>query len=182
MKKPLIILALALLVVSLSALALSFRFLRPTTGMLSIIPSGYVKAELADVRIDQGSGVVYLNEIGGTRILPIYISGDQAQIISMLMNKNPTERPLMHDLMGRLLDYSNLKLEYITVDKLEDGVYYSTIVLRNGRSFSMDARPSDSIILALSKNAPLYVSEELLKNESMKTHPPIDSLRKGFSV
>ncbi len=182
MKKRFLVLALALLA-GTSALALSYKYLRPTAGMLTMgVPSGYVQVELRDVQVDHGSGIIYLSEIGGPRVLPIYISSDQAQTITMLLNEVPSERPMMHDLMGLVLDYGNLRLEYVTVDKLENGIYYSTVVLRNGKSFSLDVRPSDGIILALSRKVPMYVSEELLKNESVRTHPPVNALGKGFSV
>lgn len=182
MKKRFLVLALALLA-GVSAFALSYKYLRPTAGLMIMgVPSGYVQVELKDVQVDHGSGLVYLNEIGGTRVLPIYISSDQAQTITMLLDGIPSERPMMHDLMGLVLDYGNMRLEYVTVDKLENGIYYSTVVLETGKSFALDARPSDGIILALSRKVPMYVNEKLLKNESVRTHPPVNGLRKGFSV
>jgi bifunctional DNase/RNase len=184
MKKQLLIIALVLIGISIGALALSYKYLRPTRGMTTMgVPSGYVQAEIKDVEfISHGSGVVYLSEKGGSTILPIYISEEQARTIVMLMNEIPSERPFMHDLMGSLLDNSNMRVDYVSVDGLEEGIYYATIALRNGKFIMIDARPSDSIILALRENAPIYINAELLKKEGITTHPPIDILRGGFSV
>ncbi|MFQ5814930.1 MAG: bifunctional nuclease family protein [Candidatus Hydrothermarchaeaceae archaeon] len=184
MKKQLILIALALVGISIGALTLSHKYLRPTSGMLAVrAPSGYVHAELRDVEIiGHGSGVIYLAESDGGSVLPIYISEAQARTIAMLISEAPSQRPFMHDLMGRLLDYSNLRLEYVSVDKLDDGIYYSTIVIKNGKSFVIDARPSDSIILALTKGVPIYINEELLRKEGITTHPPVDVIRRGFPV
>ncbi len=184
MKKQLIIIALTLVGISIGALALSYKYLRPTSGMLTLgAPSGYTQAELRDVEIiGHGSGVVFLAERGGDKVLPIYISEDQAQTMVMLISEVSSERPFMHNLMGRVLDYTNLKLEYVSVDRIEDGIYYATIVFMNGKSLVLDARPSDSLILALSKDAPIYVNEELFREEGIAIHPPVDAIGRSFSV
>ncbi len=184
MRKHLIIVMIVLAGLSIGALTLSHRYFRPTSGMLKVgAPTGYIEAELKDVEIiGRGSGVMYLAEKGGSILLPIYISEDQARAITLLTGEVPSQRPFMHDLFGRALDYGNLKLEYVSVDRLEGGVYYATIVLQNGKFVAIDARPSDSIIIALSKKAPIYLNEELLRNEGMSVHPPVDDLGGGVSV
>ncbi len=184
MKNRLFIIAFLLIGISVGALALSNKYLKPTGGMsTTFTPTGYIKAELRDVEIiSRGSGIVYLAEKDGETLLPIFISEDQAQTIALLKNDVTLERPLMHDLIGRVLDYGDIRLQYITVDRLEEGVYYATIVLQNGKSIRIDARPSDSIIIALTENAPIYVSKELLLNEGITTHPPIDNMGKGYSA
>ncbi len=184
MKKQLILIVLALAAMSIGAIFLSHTFLSRTSEVANAAaPTGYIEAELRDVEIiGPGRGVVYLAEKGGISVLPIYISEEQALAITLLENGADTQRPMMYDLLGRVLDNSNLKLEYISVDRLEGGIYYATIVLQNGKSVAIDARPSDSIIIALTKNAPIYLSEKLLNSEGVSMHPPVDDLRGSVAI
>ena len=56
------------------------------------------------------------------------------------------------------------KVTRVTITDLRDGTYYATLLLERGQEvLSVDARPSDSIAVALRTEAPLYVNEELLQ-------------------
>ncbi|MEE8168876.1 MAG: bifunctional nuclease family protein [Candidatus Hydrothermarchaeales archaeon] len=173
--KKYLLLFVALVGIGLGALAFSHVYLKPTP-LSRNIPSGYVEVEITDVEISHTGGVMYLREKDSDSVLPIFIGEGQAQIIIMLMNNVSPDRPLMHDLLEEVLNKVGIKLSYISVDRLDKGVFYATLVLENGRTLDIDARPSDSVILALSYGTPIYVHEALMRQEERFQHPSDDVL------
>jgi bifunctional DNase/RNase len=73
-------------------------------------------------------------------------------------------RPLTHDLMVRMMQKVNARLQRIIITHSKEGTYYATLVVdRGGSSEEIDARPSDSIIIALKFKAPIFVSKNLFR-------------------
>ena len=57
-------------------------------------------------------------------------------------------------------------LQRVIISRVQDNTYFAELVImREGAVFSVDARPSDSIALALRLKARLFTSEELLSGE-----------------
>lgn len=104
-----------------------------------------------------------LLEDGAKRIMPIYIGLSEAISINAALNHEVPPRPMTHDLFISLLERLSSKIESILIDELNDGVYYARLsVSMDGRSFELDARPSDCIALALRCGAPVHVRESIL--------------------
>jgi bifunctional DNase/RNase len=77
-------------------------------------------------------------------------------------------RPLTHDLLERVIERADLGIERVIVTHIQKGVYYATLVIRQKSSdIEIDARPSDSIVMALKFSAPIFVSEKLFKEASV---------------
>lgn len=110
------------------------------------------------------SFAVVLGEVGGNRRLPIVIGGFEAQAIAVALDNMKPQRPLTHDLMKTLCDTFGIALEYIHITKLEEGVFYSNLVCRNGSEyFEIDSRTSDALALAVRFDCPIYVEEKVLE-------------------
>lgn len=104
-----------------------------------------------------------LLEDGAKRIMPIYIGLSEAISINAALNREVPPRPMTHDLFISLLERLSSKIDSILIDELNDGVYYARLsVSMNGKSFELDARPSDCIALALRCGAPVHVRESIL--------------------
>jgi len=109
--------------------------------------------------------VVLLRETDGTRVLPIFVGPCEAQAIARLVKKETFPRPLTHDLLAMLVEGLHAKVQRVVITELRDGTYYASLLLARGQEMlSVDARPSDSIAVALRAEAPLYVNEELLQS------------------
>ncbi|MFQ6136015.1 MAG: bifunctional nuclease family protein [Candidatus Hydrothermarchaeales archaeon] len=131
----------------------------PTLGLP---PEGYIRGTVEGFRILPSGGVVFLGGDGSEKVLPIYIGMDQAHTLARVLDNLTTERPMTHDLIEEVFEGSGIELVYISVDRLEEGTYYATIVLDDEGEIRIDARPSDSIILALKMGAPIYVNKDLI--------------------
>ena len=104
-----------------------------------------------------------LEEPGTGRILPIWIGEQEATSILIALGGGEAPRPLSHDLMKTLLETLGAEVERVEVTRIEDGTFFAEITLTtpSGRRV-VDARPSDSVALAVRFQAPIWVADELL--------------------
>ncbi len=124
-----------------------------------------VEIRLQSLGLDQASKtpVIILQEVDGERMLPIWIGASEAQAIASELAGMKFPRPLTHDLAASLIRGLGGELQRVIVSRVEDNTYYAELVILRGSDvISIDARPSDSIAIALRMHAPLFTSDELL--------------------
>lgn len=113
--------------------------------------------------------VVILQEVGGARVLPIWIGHAEARAIVMQLHHMPVSRPLTHDLLCSVLKGLGGALQKVIITKVEESTYFAELIVRrNGEVISLDARPSDSIAVALRVDARIFADEELLEEATIK--------------
>jgi uncharacterized protein len=124
-----------------------------------------IEISVQSLGLDQASKshVVILQEVDGGRMLPIWIGPSEASAIAMeLAGMKPT-RPLTHDLAASLIRSLGGSLQRVIISRVQDNTYYAELVIQRGTEvFSIDARPSDSIAIALRTQARLFTNEDLL--------------------
>ena len=128
--------------------------------------NGLVEMEVSKIRIDErrGEQVVVLKERGGNRLLPIIIGISEVTAIKMKVSGIQPPRPLTHDLLRNTVTQLGATLVRIVINKLEFNTFFAKLVIqtRDNALEEVDARPSDSIALALRAEAPIYVAEDVL--------------------
>lgn len=113
--------------------------------------------------------VVILQELGGERVLPIWIGPGEASAIAMQLAEMEFSRPLTHDLLCSVLKGLGGALEKVIITRVEKSTYYAELIVRrNGDVFSLDARPSDSIAVALRVDARIYADDDLLEEATIE--------------
>ncbi len=109
------------------------------------------------------SPVVLLREIGGDRVLPIFIGPLEASAIAYALEKTRFPRPLTLDLMRRLIESLEGRMRRVIITKIENDTFFAELIVEAGdRVISIDARPSDSVGLALRTEVPIYVADEVM--------------------
>ena len=109
------------------------------------------------------SYVVILQEKDGERLLPIWIGQPEAESIVMQMHNIKRPRPLTHDLCKSLIAGLGGELRRVQITKVAKGTYFAEMhIVRGGEVVHVDARPSDSIAIALRFPAPIFADESLL--------------------
>lgn len=104
-----------------------------------------------------------LEDRGLGRVLPISIGEQEATSILVAISGERPPRPLSHDLMKVLLDTVGATVERVEVTRIEAGTFYAELSLQSVRGpYTVDARPSDGIALALRAEAPIFVDDEVL--------------------
>ncbi len=112
--------------------------------------------------------------------VPIFVSGDQARSIGTVLEGEPFERPLSHDLLVEILTEFGGAIDRVRIDDLSDGTFYAKVDAEryeDGRPerFVFDARPSDALALAVRVDCPIVVSDDVIEEAG---RPP-DSIRFG---
>ncbi len=128
--------------------------------MNDLIP---VSVEKVVVDESLGGPFVLLKKINGEVYLPISIGFAEAQSILFALEKINPPRPLTHDLILILLDALDVNIQRVVINDLVKNTFYARIVMRRGEFlYSIDARPSDSIAIAVRKDIPVFVAKHVM--------------------
>jgi bifunctional DNase/RNase len=130
-----------------------------------------IKVRVQSLGLDQTTKapVVILQEDGGTRVLPIWIGPAEASAIAMELAGMKFPRPLTHDLFPLLIRGLGATLTRVLITKVHDNTYFAELVLTRGEEvFTVDARPSDSIAIALRTRAELFTTDDLLSAAALE--------------
>jgi len=128
-----------------------------------------IELNISGLGIDSSnnSPVILLKEKNGERVLPIWIGPSEASAIAMEISGVKFKRPLTHDLFKQCLIDLGVTLESVFISELKDNTYYARIYLKHGqKQIELDARPSDSVALAIRMKAPIHTTDELLESAS----------------
>lgn len=113
--------------------------------------------------------VVILEEDGGERVLPIWIGPNEASYIAMQLADWTFARPLTQDLLASVLSGLGGSLDRVIINRVVDNTYFAELIIRrNGDLISVDARPSDSIAVALRLNARIFAEDDLLEQATVE--------------
>jgi bifunctional DNase/RNase len=124
-----------------------------------------VPVELRTVHPMDSGYAVFLGNAEKTFV--IFVDEPVGVAITMSMRGIVKDRPLTHDLMGHMLRAFGAAVERIIINSLEAGVFYARLIIsaqnevQQRKVVELDARPSDSIALAVSQNAPIFVAREV---------------------
>ncbi len=125
-----------------------------------------IELVLNKIKIDEtrSEQVIVFREKDGTRFLPVVIGLSEVNAIKMKLSGITPPRPLTHDLLLNSLKEMGGKLTSVVIDKLSQNTFFAKLVVaRNGSGeIRIDARPSDSVALALRAEVPIFVAEEVL--------------------
>ncbi|MBU1998744.1 MAG: bifunctional nuclease family protein [Candidatus Omnitrophota bacterium] len=125
-----------------------------------------IEMELNKIIIDEKrhDQLIVLKEKNGERLLPIVIGLNEAAAIKLKISGFSPPRPLTHDLLQSTIENLEASIEKVIIDKLLENTFHAKIVLKcaNGITKTIDARPSDSLALAVRAHAPIFIEEEVL--------------------
>jgi bifunctional DNase/RNase len=125
-----------------------------------------VEATIEGLALDMTtkSPVVILSPVGMEKVLPIWIGQAEAMGIAMVLSGVQSKRPMTHDLLKEVLLILDAELARVEITELKEETFHARLFIKsNGQEFEIDARPSDSIALALRTGSKIFVSEELFK-------------------
>lgn len=108
--------------------------------------------------------VVVLQELSGLRVLPIWIGPAEASAIATHLAGVPLARPFTHDLLVNVAGGLGGSVKKAVITRVFEGTYYAELIIaRDDKLFSVDARPSDSIAIALRTKAQIFADDSLLE-------------------
>lgn len=134
-----------------------------------------LEVKVVHLGLDRSSNtpVVILQEKDGERVLPIWIGPSEASAIAMELAGVKFSRPLTHDLVKQVMIGLGGHLSKVSITRVKENTYYAELEIRQNDSLvRIDARPSDSIAVALRFAAPIFTQPDLLGITSIDLAEP----------
>jgi uncharacterized protein len=139
------------------------------------VPAPEIEMIVDSVRVHMRTGrhVLVLREAGRGRLLMVWVGVNEANAIAMKLQGVTPERPLTHDLIVNMLEALGVRVERIVIADLEDETFHARLVLvAPDARHEIDARPSDSIALAVRMGVPIFATADVLDRAA--TSPDAD--------
>jgi bifunctional DNase/RNase len=127
-----------------------------------------IEVVLRAVRVDVGSStpLLLLEEVGGERVLPIFIGAPEAAAIAYALQGVESPRPMSHDLLGHVITALGAQVFSVEITELVDNTFFANLrLVRSGDEIVVSSRPSDAVALALRVGSPILVSDDLMASE-----------------
>ncbi|MDD2475316.1 MAG: bifunctional nuclease family protein [Dysgonamonadaceae bacterium] len=116
-------------------------------------------------QVQAGAYALIFSESDGPRRLPIVIGTPEAQSIAIVMEKITPPRPLSHDLIVSVFSSLEIELLDVFIYKFDQGAFFAELTLKQGdNEFKIDSRTSDGVALAVRTNAPIFTTEEIMRD------------------
>lgn len=104
----------------------------------------------------------------------IYVDSSVGTAIQMCRAGVKKDRPLTHDLIGSILLGLGARLQHVVINDARQDTFYARIILQMSNELGrkiveIDARPSDSMVLALQHDCKIYVSRQVYDSVEDRT-------------
>ena len=134
-----------------------------------------IHVRIASLSVDSASNqpVIILRpideEAGGGGLVPIWIGQAEATAILLALQGIAPPRPMTHDLLRGVIESIGATLVRVEITRIEGGTFYASLVLSraDGTTVEVDARPSDSIALAVRTGTPVFLAEQVLEEAAV---------------
>jgi bifunctional DNase/RNase len=140
-----------------------------------------VVVESVRVHMLSSQHVVLLKQTERERYLPIWIGPWEANAIATRLQGVTPERPLTHDLFAAAMGELGVKFQRVIVSSLAEETFHATIELElEGKTYSIDARPSDALALAVRTGVKIFASTEVLDRAGVEPDMQVDEKLEVF--
>lgn len=98
----------------------------------------------------------------------IYVDPNVGRVLQLFLTGTSKPRPLTHDLINRIFQGLEMRVIQVVINDIQDTIYFARLFLECEHDgirhiLEVDARPSDCIMLALTHNAPVFCTREVLE-------------------
>jgi len=125
-----------------------------------------VRMYVSSLTLDPATKMPFLimKDSEGIYSLPIWVGIFEASAIALQMEGIKPKRPMTHDLLNGILEKLNIKVLKVEIHDIKESTFFASLCLEKpgGKKITIDARPSDSIALALRQDAPIFISEDVI--------------------
>ena len=125
-----------------------------------------IEVKISDITLTNVGFAVFLKpkeETADSKVVPIFIGPLETHAITSVLDGITPPRPMTHDLIMMFIPVLGAQVIKVTIDEIIDNTFYAKISIRKDEEiFLIDARPSDSIAIALRAEAPIFITQSVL--------------------
>ncbi|MEM7387284.1 MAG: bifunctional nuclease family protein [Verrucomicrobiota bacterium] len=146
---------------------------------------GVVSVEVRAVVPTNAGFAVFLGN--SDKSFVIYVDPAVGTAIAAELRGLSRERPQTHDLVHTLLEALGAQVTRVVVNDFKDGVFFARLILTvenevtDRKIIELDARPSDSLAIALRQKSPLFVAESVWEEMEDMTDVLVKMEDRGFN-
>lgn len=108
--------------------------------------------------------VVVLEDVDKTHLVPIWIGVSEGNAIALEMNGEKFPRPLTHDLIVNILTELGAQILRVTITDIKENSYFAELTVSHlDKVYQIDARPSDSLAVAVRVGCPIFIDDKVLE-------------------
>ncbi|HAT71591.1 MAG TPA: bifunctional nuclease family protein [Elusimicrobia bacterium] len=136
--------------------------------------SADVEVRIYSIATSLTESIIFLDEIEGSRILPIWIGPMEAQAIAIRLSGYPSPRPMTHDLLFSVIKTLGLTVNRVTITDIVENTYYSHLHLAEPSGANLrlvDSRPSDAVAVAVRFGCPIFINEQVFEKTQVLSKP-----------
>ncbi len=125
----------------------------------------FIEMKITGLTIDPitSTPIVILKDLEEKKAIPIWIGLFEASAIATQLEKISFSRPMTHDLMKDILKTLGAEVIRVEIHDLRNNTFFANMhLLVEGKTYTVDARPSDAIAIAIRTDAPIYVEEKVI--------------------
>lgn len=112
-------------------------------------------------KINGNYSLILKDEEDLNKMVALIIGNPEAQSMAIFLEGTELDRPLTHDLICNILLDRGIDIYWVAIDSSEGDTYFATINFSDG--FSIDARPSDAISIAIRLGCPIFINNEIVE-------------------
>jgi len=142
-----------------------------------------IQVELSRIIIDEKrqDQVIVLKEKDGDRQIPIVIGFMEASSIKIKISGVDVPRPMTHDLIRTMLDTLEITIDRVVIHDIKNNTFFAKIhLIKDGKEYEIDSRPSDAIAMALRMEASIFVSEHVIMEATIMDKDKYEKEMKEF--
>ncbi|MDH4263354.1 MAG: bifunctional nuclease family protein [Spirochaetia bacterium] len=130
-----------------------------------------IEVKILEVSITQMGFAIVLQPHGEKKVVPIFIGPLETYSISSALENQKSERPMTHDLIKTIIISLDYRVARVVINNFKNGTFFARLFLNkttdDGDSIEVDARPSDSIALAVRFGVPIFMEEHVFEKVSV---------------
>ncbi|MCB1318579.1 MAG: bifunctional nuclease family protein, partial [Leptospiraceae bacterium] len=135
-----------------------------------MLPENAFEVTISDVSITNVGFAIFLKPTSDSsaRVVPIFIGPLETYSISSALDGVTPPRPNTHDLMIQMIRELEARILHVVINDIIGNVFYARIVIQSEDGIvELDARPSDSVALAIRSKCPIYMNEKVYKEAAV---------------
>ncbi|MCR9145284.1 MAG: DUF151 domain-containing protein [bacterium] len=135
-----------------------------------MLPENLLEVTISDVSITNVGFAIFLKpqESNSNKVVPIFIGPLETYSISSALDGVTPPRPNTHDLIVNMLQEMEARILHIIINDIIGSIFYARIVIQTSEGVvELDARPSDSVAVAIRTRCPMYMHEKVYREAAV---------------
>ncbi len=128
------------------------------------LPEGLMEVKISDVSITNVGFAIFMKPVGSSsnKVVPIFIGPLETYSISSALDGVTPPRPNTHDLIINLISELESRILHVIINDIIGNIFYARIVIQSEDGIvEIDARPSDSVAIAIRAKCPIYMHDKV---------------------